>query len=109
MVVDQLDLLHLVDGAVAVWTEVEGEDVDLEPLVPEAPADVADDPRPAGPKAWDEYTGLPLDPKLVANSRREDIQFMEALGVWVFRPRSEAIERTGRPPMGTRWVGCNKG
>ena len=28
MVVDQLDLLHLVDGAVAVWTEVEGEDVD---------------------------------------------------------------------------------
>ena len=77
------------------------------------------DPEPDGsvnteeslerPVAWDEYTGLRLDPDLVYKSRREEIQFMDQLNVWEFRPRTEAFDRTGKPPIGTRWVECNKG
>ena len=29
--------------------------------------------------------------------------------VWTKVPRAECIQVTGRPPIGTRWVDCNKG
>ena len=57
----------------------------------------------------DELTGERLPPGLVANAREEECAFMENWGVWQEVPVAECWQRTGRRPIGTRWVDVNKG
>ena len=42
-------------------------------------------------------------------AREEEIRGAEAMGVWANVPRSEAFARTGKAPVGTRWVDTDKG
>ena len=58
---------------------------------------------------WDDLSGLPLDPELVRRARAEELTEFEKLGVWEEVPLSLCWEKTGRGPIGTRWVDVNKG
>ena len=67
-------------------------------------------------KFFDEYTGLELDPKLVRQGRTGEMDFMAELGkrvgckdgIWDVVPVSVCMERTGKPPIGVRWVEHDK-
>ena len=59
--------------------------------------------------AVDDLSGKELDPKLVHDARKEEVSFMEGLGVWVASSRNECIEMTGKEPVTTKWVDVNKG
>ena len=61
------------------------------------------------PVYWDAYTGMALQTDKVEAARRSELEFGEQLGAWVVRPREEAILRSGRAPIRTRWIDCNKG
>ena len=63
----------------------------------------------AGRQFWDENTGELLPPELVAASRSEELQFMNGWRVWDEVPISECVQRTGKKPLGSRWVDVNKG
>ena len=58
---------------------------------------------------WDDISGAPLPSSLVAAARNEEIEFMESWGVWEVRPVEECVQRTGKKPIGGRWVDHNKG
>ena len=57
----------------------------------------------------DEITGEQLPAHLVHEAREEECACMEDWGVWEEVPVSECWRRTGRRPIGTRWVDVNKG
>ena len=53
-------------------------------------------------------TGLPLDPKLVADAVKEELIFMRKLRVCHEVPVS-FLDKSGLKAIGTRWVYTNKG
>ena len=57
----------------------------------------------------DNRTGEYLDPELVAKARSEEVEFMAKIGLHQEVDITECLERTGRPPISTRWVDVNKG
>lgn len=57
----------------------------------------------------DELTGEALPTSLVTAAREEECTFMESWGVWEEVPVAVCWQRTGRRPIGTRWVDVNKG
>ena len=57
----------------------------------------------------DDISGAPLDSKLVHEARADEIKGAEKCGVWTKVPLSECYARTGKQPVGTRWVDINKG
>jgi len=62
-----------------------------------------------GAQFTDDLTGQPLDPRLVRIARSLEMEYFRGKDVYTKRPRAEAIKRTGRPPIGVRWVDVNKG
>ena len=58
---------------------------------------------------WDDLSGQPLDWELTQAARREEIECIHTMGVYRKVPISECLKRTGRRPIGTRWVDVNKG
>eukprot|EP00969_Alexandrium_andersonii_P065238 2873220-Alexandrium_andersonii.AAC.1 len=54
-------------------------------------------------------TGAALPPKLVEAARSEEIRFMQSWQVCEVRPIAECRERTGKNPIGGRWLDHNKG
>lgn len=65
--------------------------------------------RPQGAIARDNLTGEVLPPRLVEEARREEITFIENWEVWEDVSTEECLQRTGRRPIGGRWVDINKG
>ena len=63
----------------------------------------------SGAEFWDEISGKALPPKLVKTARREELEFMDLWQVWDEVQTSECWQRTGKPPLGGRWVDTNKG
>ena len=61
-----------------------------------------------GQVAYDEITGLPLDPKLVAEAIKEELMFMRKLQVYHEVPGSY-LDEPGLKSIGTRCVYTNKG
>ena len=61
-----------------------------------------------GHVSYDEVTGLPLDPKLVAEAIKEELMFMRKLQVYHEVPASY-LDKSGLKAIGTRWVYRNKG
>ena len=57
----------------------------------------------------DDITGRPLNPELVAEARADEVRGANAHNVWTKVPISECYQRTGKPPIGGRWVDHNKG
>ena len=62
----------------------------------------------SGQVAYDEITGLPLDPKLVAEAIKEELMFMRKLQVYHEVPASY-LDESGLKSIGTRGVYTNKG
>ena len=58
---------------------------------------------------WDENTGEQLPTKLVETSRGEELEFMKKWQVWEEVPVAECLQRTGKKPLGSKWVDVNKG
>jgi len=58
---------------------------------------------------FDELTGEDLPHHLVHHAREEECSFMEQWGVWEEVPVETCWRRSGRRPIGTRWVDVNKG
>ena len=65
--------------------------------------------RPPGVVVRDNLTGEVLPPRLVEEARREEIEFMENWEVWEDVPVEECMAKTGKRPIGGRWVDINKG
>ena len=55
-----------------------------------------------------EITGLPLDPKLVADASKEELMFMRKLQVYHEIPVNY-LDNSGLKAIGTRWVDTHKG
>ena len=68
----------------------------------------AKDPRYSG-KCKDDMTGQVLRDDLVREARAKELLYFKSKGVWMKRPRREARQFTGRPPITVRWVDVNKG
>ena len=62
-----------------------------------------------GKKFVDDLTGQVLDERLVNKARRLEMEYFKQKDVYTKVPRSEAMRRTGRQPIGVRWVDVNKG
>ena len=52
---------------------------------------------------------LKIDDEALQAARREEISFMEVLGVWEPSSWDECVRKTGRAPVSTRWVDVDKG
>ena len=61
------------------------------------------------PEVFDGKTGETLDPELVAKARAEEYELMRKIELLDEVPASECWDRTGRPPVSTKWVDVNKG
>ena len=59
----------------------------------------------AGESGQVSHTGLPLDPKLVADAIKEELMFMREIRVYHEVP----VDKSGLKTIGTRWVYANKG
>ena len=57
----------------------------------------------------DAITGQALITELVRAARKEELRYFALKGVWKKKPRREAFEKTGKPPITVKWVDVNKG
>jgi len=58
---------------------------------------------------YDVTTGQALRPELVAEARRQEMEYFTSKRVWEKRPIQEAFDRMGRPPISVKWVDTNMG
>jgi hypothetical protein len=58
---------------------------------------------------WDDVKGGSLDPELNRKARQEELDFVKKRRVHEVVPWSQAIEKTGKPNIRTRWVDTTKG
>ncbi|CAK0879940.1 unnamed protein product, partial [Prorocentrum cordatum] len=58
---------------------------------------------------WDNLSGAPLEISKVLEARQAEMKEVEKHNVYTKVPISECFEKTGRAPIGTRWVDVNKG
>ena len=59
-------------------------------------------------RAWDDVSGMDLDPGEVVKARKKEIDFIDSQGVWKKIPRAEAKSQ-GWKGIKTRWIDINKG
>ena len=57
----------------------------------------------------DDITKQPLLDGLVDEARAKELEYFAPKGVWIKRPKADAFQKTGRPPVSVRWVDVNKG
>jgi hypothetical protein len=57
----------------------------------------------------DEFEDGEFDPVLLKEARMEEVRFMEKIGVWEPATWEECMQKTGRPPITTKWVDVDKG
>ena len=62
-----------------------------------------------GGKYVDDMSKQVLKDSLVQEARAKELLYFNSKGVWGKRPRSEAFQKIGRPPITVRWVDVNKG
>ena len=69
-----------------------------------------DDEVPAGARmeAWDDLTGLLLDPKGVLEARQKELSYVEQKKAWTIVSRDKAKDN-GWDIIKTRWINTNKG
>ena len=58
---------------------------------------------------WDSVSAVPLHPQLAKRAREEEMQEFSKHGVYVKVPVRECLEKTGKKPIGVKWVDINKG
>ena len=60
-------------------------------------------------EAFDDTSGAPLVPAMVAAARREEIEYFKQMKVYRKVHRDECWKATGKGPIQVRWVDINKG
>ena len=60
-------------------------------------------------EAWDDVSGKALDPEKVREARKEELGYFHRYEVYEKVPTRECWERTGKAPIGVRWIDINKG
>ena len=60
-------------------------------------------------QAWDDVTGKELKPDQVMAARREEMEYVDSMGVYDVVPVADCWKATGKPPIKSRWVDINKG
>ena len=63
---------------------------------------------PSDEWAIDDVSGAPLDPVKVKAARQEEIDYIRKMGLYVKVPITECFEKTGKKPIGVRWIDVNK-
>jgi len=58
---------------------------------------------------WDDVSGKELDPKMVQRAREEEMCEFRKHTVYEKVPLAQCWSRTGKKPIGVRWVDINKG
>ena len=58
---------------------------------------------------WDEVTGLPLDPQLVASGKKDELDRFRKMGVYSYVPREQAEQDMEGTFVRTKWVRIDKG
>ena len=64
------------------------------------------------PEEWeaeDDVKGGPLDPRAVKNAREKEIEYLWDMEVYEYSTEAEARARTGRNPVGLKWIDTHKG
>jgi hypothetical protein len=54
-------------------------------------------------------TGEGLDPQMVKQARKEELEFMKKIGLFDLVPVEDCWKSTGKDPITTKWVDVNKG
>ena len=81
-----------------------GEDDELDqPKVPE------EDEEDNDTIARDDVSGAPLKPELVIKARQEEMEYFRKMGVYCKVSIEECRSKTGKGPVGVRWIDLNKG
>ena len=81
-----------------------GEDDELDqPKVPE------EDEEDNDTIARDDVSGAPLKPELVIKARQEEMEYFRKMGVYCKVSIEECRSKTGKGPIGVRWIDINKG
>ena len=62
-----------------------------------------------GEWAVDDLTGEPLEAESVRGARREEMDFVQKIGVYEEAEESECWRKTGKAPISTKWVDIRKG
>ena len=60
-------------------------------------------------EAEDDVKGGPLDPHEVKAARQKEIQYLWDMKVYEYSTEAESRARTGRKPVGLKWIDTNKG
>ena len=69
----------------------------------------SDDENPENLVAFDDVKGGELPVDLVKKARAVEMEFVKEREIYEYRPVSECIKKTGKPPVGVKWVDTNKG
>ena len=69
----------------------------------------ADEAPPEEWEAEDDVKGGPLDPREVKAARQKEIQYLWNMEVYEYSTEAESRARTGRNPVGLKWIDTNKG
>ena len=77
--------------------------------VPALAMDDAEDPDDLDHTAFDDAKGGELKVPLVRAARAEEMEFVRSRDIYSYSTTEECHARTGRPPVGTKWVDTNKG
>ena len=62
-----------------------------------------------GRQVYDDISGQELDGSMVMMARAEEMEELRRHGVYVKAPLTQCRDRTGKEPIGVRWVDVNKG
>ena len=54
-------------------------------------------------------SGAALIPRLVGHARREELDYFKSMKVYEYAPLSKCWDKTGKSPIGTKWIDVNKG
>ena len=58
--------------------------------------------------AEDDVSGAYLDPKMVRNARKDEIDYVRSMKLYTKVPISECLAKTGKQPIAVRWIDVNK-
>eukprot|EP00971_Amphidinium_carterae_P230150 4567852-Amphidinium_carterae.1 len=58
---------------------------------------------------FDSISGQRLSPTLVATARAEEMTFLRSLETYTYDEINTCVEKTGRQPVGVKWVDVDKG
>ena len=57
----------------------------------------------------DTVTSQPLVAELIREARAKELEYFEAMTVWIRQSRADSFKYNGKAPISVRWIDVNKG